>query len=108
MQGINKGKHEQLKNALVQLVDLLDKETDGLQQCAPQADDYRRELEHMYSDYQKKLDDLEQMVIEYEVLYSHIKAHFLTRKLKELKKEIRTKQPAYVLLAENIQLTYGT
>jgi len=62
----------------------------------------------VYSDYQKKLAGLEQMVIEYEALYSHVKVQFLTRKLKELKREVRTKQPAYRLFAENIRLSYGT
>ncbi|MBE5319796.1 hypothetical protein IM793_11550 [Pedobacter sp. MR2016-19] len=107
MQGINKGKHEQLQNALVQLSNLLENEQED-KESIQQAIDYQKKLEYVYSDYQKKLADLEQVVIEYEVFYAHVKAQFLTRKLKELKKEIRTKQPAYGLLAENIRLSYGT
>ncbi|TBO44398.1 hypothetical protein [Pedobacter kyonggii] len=107
MQGINKGRHEQLKNALAQLMNLLDKDMES-EQCIQLAGDYRKELEHMYSDYINALAGLEQLVTEYEILYSQVKTQFLAKKLKELKREIRTKHPIYALLAENIQLTYGT
>lgn len=107
MQGINRSKHEHLRKALLQLTHLSNegkKDHDFLQQ----AGDYREKLESLFSNYEQLLDDLERLIAEYELLYTYVKTHVLGRKLKELKKEIHTEEPSFLLLVENIHVSYGT
>jgi hypothetical protein len=107
MQAISKKRHERLKDALLQMKGLL---SDGQKECSclQQVEDYNRELETMYRNYDRLLKELSRQITAYEILYSEAKVQFLGRKLKALKKEIPTEMPAFVMLQASIRLAYGT
>lgn len=106
MHGISKNRHWHLKNALLKLEVLL--EGHGRERgCLQQATDYNRELETMYQNYERLLNELSGQINAYEVLYSEVKVQFLGKKLKELKKEIPAEKPAFVMLQASIRLAYG-
>lgn len=104
MQGISKSRHTHLVDALLQMEQLLSKECE----CLQQAGEYRVELESMHGNYERLLDELSKQIMEYEILYSHVKIQFLGKKLKELKKEISVEMPDFPMLMQNIRLAYGT
>ncbi len=104
MQGISNARHVHLIDALLQLEQLLNKECE----CLQKAGEYRVELEAMHSNYERLLDELGKQIMEYELLYSHVKIQFLGKKLKELKKEISVEMPTFPTLVRNIRIAYGT
>ncbi|TKC12795.1 hypothetical protein FA048_04030 [Pedobacter polaris] len=107
MQAISKKRHERLRDALLQMKGLL---SDGQKECSclQQAEDYNRELETMYRNYDCLLKELSRQITAYEILYNEVKVRFLGKKLKELKKEIQTEKPAFVTLQASIKLAYET
>ncbi|CAM3736532.1 hypothetical protein MUGA111182_06270 [Mucilaginibacter galii] len=106
MQGINKAKHVHLIDALLQMEILLSREQVEFA-CIQQTVEYRRELEDMHSNYERLLEELSGQISAYEALFSQVKVQYLSRKLKELKKEISIERPAYPMLAENIRLAHS-
>jgi hypothetical protein len=106
MQGINKGRHVNLMNALVQLEGLTSAAHAG--EYPRETSKYRDKLHTMHCNYEHLLDELERMITDYEVLYSHVKIKFLGKKLKELKKEIPVEKPAFLMLQASIMLACGT
>ena len=110
MQAISKGKHVHMIDALLQLEKLLIHEQEC--NCLQQSADYRRELATMHANYEQLLEKLAEQISAYEALFGNVKVHFLSRKLRELKKDIpadRTASiPALAMLHNNIQLAYGT
>ena len=107
MQGISKARHEHLTDALLQLESLLSTEQQE-SGCLEQAADYRERLEALHQSYERILTDLAWQIEAYEALYSQVKVQFLGKRLKELKKDMHGRQPAYPLLQANIRLAYGT
>jgi hypothetical protein len=111
MQGITKGRHVHMIDALLQLEELLAREQPECG-CLQQAKDHRRELSAMYANYENLLEKLAEQISAYEALFGHVKVHVLSKKLKELKKDIPADRaasiPALVMLHHNIQLAYGT
>lgn len=107
MHGINRSRHEHLKDALLQMHGLL-KECNLECCCLQQAADYNRELESMYQNYQRLLKELSRQITDYEILYIEVKVQFLGKKLKQLKKEIPTEKSAFSVLQASIKLAYNT
>lgn len=107
MQGINKAKHVHLIDALLHMERLLSGEQMECA-CIQQTAEYRRELEDMHSNYERLLEELSGQISAYEALFSQVKVQYLSRKLKELKKEISEEKPAFRMLTENIRIAYGT
>ncbi|MES2458227.1 MAG: hypothetical protein V4594_21900 [Bacteroidota bacterium] len=107
MQGINKAKHVHLIDALLQLERLL---AHGRIECAciQQTAEYRLKLEDMHLNYERLLEELSGLIGVYEELFNQVKVQYLSKKLKEMKKEISIERPAYRMLAENIRLAHRT
>lgn len=76
--------------------------------CSKQAEDYKRDLESIFRNYERLLKELSEQITAYEILYNENKVQFLGKKLKELKKEIQTEKPACVTLKASIRLAFGT
>ena len=106
MQGINKAKHVHLIDALLYMERLLAREQRECA-CIQQTAEYRQELEDMYINYERLLEELSGQISAYEALFSQVKVRYLSRKLKELKKEISEEKSAFRMLAENIRLAYS-
>lgn len=104
MQGINGSKHKHLVDALLGLETLLNSRLE----CVQEAEEYRRELEDIHFNYERLLEDLAEQIRAYEEIADLIRVRFLAVKLRELKKGIAVKEPAYIVLLENIHLAYGT
>jgi len=107
MQGINKAKHAHLIDALLQMERLLSREQRECG-CIQQTAAYRLELEDMHVNYQVLLKNLSVQITAYEALFTQVKVQYLSKKLKELKKEISGEKPALRMLIENIRIAYGT
>lgn len=107
MQGISTSKHQHLVDALLQLERVLGqdfKADTDLQEAA----EYRGELERMHEEYEHLLMHLSELIVNYNELSGKVKIQFLSKKLKELKKQTPQDRPVFQLLMENIRLAYGT
>lgn len=107
MQGINKAKHAHLMDALLGLERLVSRECAN-DKCMQEMAKYRDQLKTKVEHYDHLLTELAILITDYEVLYSEVKVQFLAKKLKNLKKEINVKKPAFVILQSSIRLAYGT
>lgn len=87
MQGINKAKHVHLIDALLYMERLLAREQRECT-CVQQPAEYRQKLEDMHGNYERLLKELSGQIRAYEALFSQVKVQYLSKKLKELKKEI--------------------
>lgn len=107
MQGINRKQYGHIVDALLRMERLL---SDRQKECTTlkQAEDYKRDLESMYINYERLLKELSEQITAYEILYSEVKVQFLSKKLKEMKKEIPPEKPAFVMLQTSIKLVLGT
>lgn len=103
MQGINRKQYGHIVDALLRMERLL---SDKQKECSSlkQAEDYKRDLESMYSNYERLLKELSEQITAYEILYSEVRVQFLSRMLKELKKQIPPEKPAFVMLQASIRL----
>ena len=103
MQGINRKQYGHIVDALLRMERLL---SDRQKECSSlkQAEDYKRDLESMYSNYERLLKELSEQITAYEILYSEVRVQFLYRMLKELKKQIPPEKPAFVMLQASIRL----
>ena len=86
MQGINKSKHVQLIDALLQMERLL-REDKQLNECLQQMVEYRAELESIYSDYKSLVEVLADHISAYKALHGHIKIQHLGKKTERAEKE---------------------
>lgn len=104
MQGINRKQYGHIVDALLRMERLL---SDRQKECSSlkQAEDYKRDLESMYSNYERLLKELSEQITSYEILYSEVRVQFLSRILKELKKQIPPEKPAFVMLQASIRLS---
>ncbi|GAA4323041.1 hypothetical protein GCM10023149_23720 [Mucilaginibacter gynuensis] len=111
MHGISKARHKHLIDALLGMENLLNEKQSECEH-AQQTAEYRAELEEMYTEYEDLLSKLSVIIVDYEILYSHVKINYLAKKLRELKKEIpaddNSCKPSSNLLRENIRLAYAT
>ncbi|MEO6148751.1 MAG: hypothetical protein ABIN95_00070 [Mucilaginibacter sp.] len=122
MQGISKSKHEHLLEALQQLEELLfakeglkiktEVETAGtapdLQQVLRDAISAREELQQLYISYNITLESLALIISKYDKLYYHLRSDYVSKKLKELKREMPVTDEQFKLLKEGIHSAYGT
>ena len=108
MQGINKSKHLHLLKALSQLEEFSsDNDTTGYNHLM-EVREYRNELDLMYNNYHKLLNNLEQHIIAYDELHKKVKIQYLGRKLKELKKTAHKEDITFASLLSKTIRPYGT
>jgi len=108
MQGINKSKHLHLLKALSQLEEFSsDNDTIGYNHLM-EVREYRNELDLMYNNYHKLLNNLEQHIIAYDELHKKVKIQYLGRKLKELRKAAPQEDNAFASLITATLRSYGT
>ncbi|MDO7742309.1 MAG: hypothetical protein MUP99_01005 [Pedobacter sp.] len=108
MQGINKSKHLHLLKALSQLEEFSsDNDTIGFNHSM-EVKEYRHELDLMYNNYHKLLNNLEQHIIAYDELHKKVKIQYLGRKLKELKRAAPQEENAFASLITATLRSYGT
>ncbi|RYD89474.1 MAG: hypothetical protein EOP54_25555 [Sphingobacteriales bacterium] len=122
MQGISKSKHEHLMGALQHLEELLfskeglkvkrdevlQEDAADFQQVLRDAIQAREELQQLYVNYNLTLEDLALIISKYEKLYSHLRTDFVSKRLKELKREMPITDEQFKLLKEGIHTAYGT
>lgn len=107
MQGISTSKHQHLVDALLHLENLLSKDF-GQDIDRQLANELRSELELMHNNYSQRVAALAELIADYHELFHKAKMQFLSRKLKELKKQAGRDDSVLPLLAQNIRLAYGT
>jgi len=107
MQGINKSKHIHLLIVLNQLEEIL-RNSDNSSNHIIEVRDYRNELDLMYTNYQKMLNNLEQHIIAYDELHKKVKIQYLGRKLKELRKTAYEEDTTFASLLSKTLRSYGT
>jgi hypothetical protein len=124
MNGISKSKHEHLIEALLQLENLLlekgqvlSSDTDDLCDYEDPADiinackaagKARVELEEIYTSYNLTLESLSALIKKYDELYNFIRAEYISKRLKELKRSIQPDNIQFQSLRDNIRTVYRT
>lgn len=104
MQGINRHRHVNLVETLLQLENKFANLADEVADLKTK----RVELENSYALYLQMLDALAFHIADYEDLFNDVKVNYVGNRLKELKKQMQSKSVDYDALKDSIVLAYGT
>jgi len=106
MQGISNNRHQRMSDALIKLEQVM-------KDCGDLSDSdemslRRKQLDNSYKVYIQMLERLSVHILEYEELYSDIKANAVAKKLTRLKKMIKPLNNNFAQLKDAIASHYGT
>jgi hypothetical protein len=106
MNTINKLKHQQLLKSLF-LLEMILKHDPEQSEDVSQITTVKNELEILSQSYDTLFTQLQEIAVNYDVIYKQLKYQYLLKKLKFLKKSKGIRKEDSITLQRTIQLSYG-